>query len=92
MLFFGKKRKKKLNSRQKWDLQEKIYMLKWQGCNIIGKVKKSDCKESQAIKNIVFRLVSDDIYRIESFEEAKDFEHLFDSYDKIVSDNNAANY
>lgn len=87
MLFFGKKHKKRLNSLQKWDLQEKIYMLKWRGCNIIGKVKQSDCKESQAIKNVVFRLISDDIYRIESFEEAKDFEHLFDSYDEFVSKN-----
>lgn len=92
MLFFGKERKKKLNSIQQWDLSEKIYMLKWRGCNIIGKVKESDCKESQAIKNIVFKLISDDIYRIESFEEAKDFENLFDSYDKTVSDNSAANY
>lgn len=88
MLFLGKKRKKKLNSLQKWDLQEKIYMLKWRGCNIIGKVNDSDCKESQVIATVVFRLISDDIYRIESFEEAKNFEHLFDHYDELISNNN----
>lgn len=54
MLFFGKERKKKLNSIQQWDLSEKIYMLKWRGCNIIGKVKESDCKESQRLLKTLF--------------------------------------
>lgn len=90
---------KKLSGLQQWKLSERIYSIKTYGNRIIGATSASDNKEVENIAREIFRIISDSIYTVETFEQADNFENILKSYENILQNkyninlnNNFSNY
>lgn len=75
---------KKLSGLQNWKLSERIYSIKSYGNRIIGATRASDNKEVEDIAREIFRIISDSIYTVETFEQADNFENILKSYENIL--------